>query len=148
MPHLDTNGRGDHDSDESTPRAMRRFLPGKFGRREWLLSSLAVVMAIASGWLTWAAGMGAGGALLLCVVVGTAFFVAVAGSDRCFFTALFTGLMVVGLLAAMIVHLVFVQQESLNREHAVMFPLTFGSFVVLPSAFAWLVTLIVRRASP
>ena len=67
---------------------MRRFLPAKFGLREWLLTSLAVLMAVVSGWLTWAAGMGAGGAWMLFTIVGTVVFVAVAGADRCFFTAL------------------------------------------------------------
>ncbi len=125
---------------------MRRLLPANFGRREWLLSSLAVAMAGVSGWLTWAAGRGAGGALLLCVVVGTVFFVATAGSDRCFFTALYTGLLTVGVLAAMAVDLVLVQHERLRLEHAVLFALTLGGFFVLPSAFAWLVTLMLRYA--
>jgi hypothetical protein len=62
---------------------MRRFLPAKIGRREWLLSSLAAVLAMASGWLTWAAGMGGGGAWMLFTIVGTVIFIAVAGCDRC-----------------------------------------------------------------
>ncbi len=124
----------------TTPHAMRRFLPAKFGSREWLLTSLAVLMAVVSGWLTWAAGMGAGGAWMLFTIVGTVLFVAVAGADRCFFTALFTSLLTGGLVLSMVVHRIFIMHEGLDHEAGFMFSLVFMAFVGIPVAFAWLVT--------
>src|ERR1700744_6628784 len=73
---------------------MRRFLPSKFGWREKLLSVLAVVMAIVAGWLScFLVGMGVAVAWIFFTVVGTVVFAIIAGSGRCFFTALFTVLL-------------------------------------------------------
>jgi hypothetical protein len=100
-------------------------------------------MAVVSGWLTWAAGMSAGGAWMLFTIVGTVVFVAVAGADRCFFTALFTSLLTGGLILSMIVHLILIRHESLDREDGFVFSLAFMAFVGIPVAFAWLVTFFV-----
>jgi hypothetical protein len=100
-------------------------------------------MAAVSGWLTWAAGMGGGGAWMLFTTVGTVVFVAVAGGDRCFFTALFTSLLTGGLVLSIIVHRIIIRHESLGREDGLLFPV---AFVAIPVAFARLVTFFVSRA--
>lgn len=124
---------------------MRRFFPDKFGWRERLLSLLAVVMAIVSCWLTLAAGLGAGVAWLIFIGFGTVVLVAIAGSDRCFFTTIFTSSFAV-LLIADILKGVFVDHMPLGLGDAVTFLLIFAASVLLPAAFAWLVTKIARYA--
>lgn len=125
--------------------SMPRILPEKFGWRERLLALLAVALAIASGCLTWAAGLGAGGAWMIFTLAGTCVMVVVAGEDRCFFTGLFTGLLAGGLLLGMALSLMVDQREGLREEHAVMGVSAIGASVIVPSAFAWLVTFLVRR---
>jgi len=103
-------------------------------------------MAAVSGWLTWAAGMGGGGASMLFTIVGTVVFVAVAGGDRCFFTALFTSLLTGGLVLSIIVHRILIRHESLGREDGLLFSVAFVAFVAIPVAFARLVTFFVSHA--
>jgi membrane protein YdbS with pleckstrin-like domain len=104
-------------------------------------------MAIPSGCLTWAAGMGIEVAWVLFTIIGTVVFVAVAGSDRCFFTALFTLLLTGGLVVSVFVVKVFVRHERWRAEDTFTMAMVFGALVVLPTVFAWLVTLIVRFGS-
>lgn len=121
---------------------MRRLFPNPFGRREWWLTALAVVMAAATGCYTFAAGMGAGVVILFCIGIGTLFMILVAGDERCFFTALFTGVLIGGLLLAGFVHLIFIQRESFSWVDTIMVPLFCSGFVIVPTTFAWLVTYI------
>lgn len=107
---------------------------------------MAVVLAMVSGRLTWAAGMGGGGAWMLFTIVGTMFFVAIAADDRCFFTGLFTSLLTGGLILSMVVDLIFIRQQSLNSQDRFLLVLSFVAFVGIPVAFAWLVTVFVRYA--
>lgn len=123
---------------------MRRLFPTPFGRREGWLTALAVGMAAGSGWLNYAAGMGGGSVLMLCVVIGTLFLILVAGDDRCFFTALFNGLFVAGTMMVMLVPLNLMGHYSFSWGGAILLPLVLSAFVSIPTTIAWLVTYIRR----
>jgi hypothetical protein len=125
---------------------MRRFVPDKFGWRERWLSLLAVAIAIVFAVITcFYAGMGAGVAWIFFDGVGTVVMIAAAGRDRCFFTALFTSSFAALILIDML-YTSCLDRQGLALKDAVFMMLMVEATVVLPTAFAWLVTKIGKDA--
>jgi len=127
---------------------MRRLFPKKFGLRERLLSTLAVAMAAPFAYLTSKAGFGAFGAMLLFTIFGTAVFIAISGSDRLFFTALFTFLFMTILFAGVFYAHFFpvVGEETDFGELVVCALICYGLFVALPVAFVWVAPKLLKYA--
>jgi hypothetical protein len=72
------------------PINMRRFLPAKFQLRERILFGLAVVLACVGFYFSSTANPRAStGIWIGFMFVGTILFVAIGGSDRAFFTAVY-----------------------------------------------------------
>ena len=127
---------------------MRRLFPHKFGLREGLLSALAVGMAVGFAYLTKDASFGAFGAMFLFTVFGTLVFIAISGSDRLFFTALFTVLFMTFLFAVILYrHFFPVIGDETDFGDIVVFGLVcYGLFVALPIAFVWIAPKILKYA--
>ena len=127
---------------------MRSLFPKKFGLRERLLSTLAVAMAAPFAYLTSKAGFGAFGAMLLFTIFGTAVFIAISGSDRLFFTALFTFLFMTILFAGVFYAHFFpvVGEETDFGELVVCALICYGLFVALPVAFVWVAPKLLKYA--
>ena len=123
---------------------MIRILPAWLGSREIILCLLAVGMAAGSGWLVWTGAQFGGGAWALLTILGTVILVTVAGSNRCFFTALFTGLLTLGLVGFYFADLALVRHQRPSKMDVKMTAIAVELFFILPVAFAWLVTLTVR----
>jgi hypothetical protein len=124
---------------------MASIFPSPFRVREWVLTVTALVCAVAALLLSNAAGLGAGGVLFLAVLVGTVLFIAISGRQRVFFTALFTSSMSAGLVVWSIVDSVFVRRESLSREQLLLPFMLSLFYILIPVAFAWLVTFVISR---
>ena len=123
---------------------MPRFLPSPFRAVEWIITFAALASAVAALVLSNSAGLGAGGILFLSVIVGTVLFVAIGGRNRVFFTALFTIALSAGLVGWSTVDSVFIRGESLSRDQLLL-PLILPMYVLIPVAFAWVVTLLIRQ---
>ena len=127
---------------------MCRIFPNKFGLREWLLSTLAVAMAVPFTYLTCKAGFGAFGAMLIFTILGTAVFIAISSSDRLFFTALFTFLFQTFVFAVMLYRHFFPVIGAETEIGEVLFAelVCYGLFFVLPVAFVWIAPKILKHA--
>ena len=126
---------------------MRRLFPQKFGLREGLLSTLAVGLAVPSTYWTSEAGFGAFGAMLIFTIFGTAVFIAISGSDRLFFTALFTFLFTTSFFAVVLYRHFFpvFGEETDIGDLIVLGLVCYGLFVALPVAFVWIATKLKSR---
>ena len=103
-------------------------------------------MAIIFGWITcFYTGFGAGAAWIAFTSFGTVILTVIAGRDRCFFTALFTILFVTLLLIGM-AYGCFLDDWQLSLHEAVFIVCFFETAVILPTAFAWLVTKLLKKA--
>lgn len=123
---------------------MPRFLPSPFRTVEWVITFAALASAVAALVLSNSAGLGAGGILFLSVIVGTVLFVAIGGRNRVFFTALFTIALSAGLVGWSTVDSVFIRGESLSRDQVLLPLILLLMYVLIPVAFAWAVTLVIR----
>jgi hypothetical protein len=128
---------------------MLRLFPTKFGLRKWLLSTLAVGMAIDSAYFTSQAGFGAAFlAMMLFTFCGTAVFIVISGKDRLFFTALFNFLFITfDFGAALFQHFwPVVGGETDLGELVTAWLFCYGSFVALPTVFVWAAPKILKYA--
>ena len=123
---------------------MSKFLPSPFGAPEWILSSLAILFALLGIVLCNFAGLGAGGALFVTVIVGTLLFTAIGGRNRTFFTALFT-LTFFGIGVGWSFFGIVADRTPISLNDAVGIPLGWLiMYVLIPVAFAWLVNFVAR----
>jgi len=124
---------------------MPKILPTPFRIREWTLTLVALSVAVSSLLLSNSAGPGAGGALYLCLIVGTALFVVIGGQDRAFFTGVFASSLSVGLTAWSWTDSVVFRHEPVSGELLWMPVVLFLSWVAIPIVFAQLVTIVICR---
>jgi hypothetical protein len=124
---------------------MPKFLPSPFGLREWLLMVTALTIDGVALWLCRFAGLGVGGLLFSAVVLGTILFVCISGRNRIFFTGVFTSVLSLGIYSWSVVSIVFIDHESFYPDYLVMPFVLFLFYVLIPVAFAWLVTLMFRK---
>jgi hypothetical protein len=124
---------------------MPRILPSPFRTREWVLTFVALGSAVAALLLSNSAGLGAGGVLYLSVIIGTVFFVVIGGCHRVFLTALFTSALSAGAAGWSMVDCIFVRRESLSRDQLLLPLICLLMYVLIPVAFACLITFVVRQ---
>jgi hypothetical protein len=117
----------------------------RFQRRERLLTALAIVLGVIFGGLTFMSGFILGAVWLIFCAIGSLLFISIGGRDRCFYTALFNGIMTIGLIVALVLALTLGGHERLTREHFILFGWAFGGYFVLPVLVAWVVTRIASR---
>jgi hypothetical protein len=127
---------------------MHTFLPKPFAKREAVLTATAVVLALAAVFICGAVGISGGGAWFFFIIVGTLLFVVLGRHHRVFFTAMFCGVLYLGMVVGSLFYLIRDRNRALpwlvswfpsgETLLAFLFMLVLG--VIVPVGLAWLVT--------
>jgi len=111
------------------------------------MMALAVLFPICSVLIARNVWIVGGGVLFFFTIVGTIVFVAAAGRDRCFFTALFTSLQF-GICFVLAVANLDAGEGLFESDIPLIFSLLLLFTVICPVAFAWIVTRFSKHEKP
>ena len=111
----------------------------------WTLAFLALALASFGVLITISTFFLGGGFWFLSLSVGTVFFVTISGNRRVFITALYTGLQFGGLCAALVALNIVRVFSPVSPEDKYKPLIFFALSVLVPVAFAWLVSAIIRH---